>query len=88
MEAKDFEESTGTDYKVYYGLSITSANILMSDGKSLENVGVVPDEVMIPTATDLAAGKDPVLAHAVDLAGAKLDAGAAGKLFPYELPSL
>ena len=88
MEAKDFEESTGTDYKVYYGLSITSANILMSDGKSLENTGVVPDEVLTPTAADLAAGKDPVLAHAVEEAGAKLDAGAAGKLFPYEWPSL
>jgi C-terminal processing protease CtpA/Prc len=62
--------------------------MLMSDGKSLENTGVVPDEVMIPTAADLAAGKDPVLAHAIDLGGAKLDATASGKLFPYEWPSL
>ena len=88
MEAKDFEESTGTDYKIEYGLSITAANILMSDGKSLENVGVVPDELMIPTAADLAAGNDPVLSHAVSLGGAKLDAVAAGKLFPYEWPIL
>ncbi|HXR37547.1 MAG TPA: S41 family peptidase [Terracidiphilus sp.] len=88
MEAKDFEESTGTDYKVFYGLSITSANILMSDGKSLENTGVAPDEVLIPSAADLAAGKDPVLAHAAEVGGAKLDPGAAGKLFPYEWPSL
>lgn len=88
MEAKDFEESTGTDYAVPYGLSITSANILMSDGKSLENTGVVPDEVMLPSAADLAAGKDPVLAHAAELPGAKLDPIAAAKLFPYEWPSL
>jgi len=88
MEAREFVETTGTDYKVFYGLSITSANMLMSDGKSLENTGVVPDEVMIPTAADLAAGKDPVLAHAIDLGGAKLDATASGKLFPYEWPSL
>jgi C-terminal processing protease CtpA/Prc len=88
MEAKEFVESTGTDYKVVYGLSITAANILMSDGKSLENTGVLPDEEIIPTAADLAADRDPVLAHAVDVAGAKLDAAAAGKLFPYEWPSL
>jgi len=88
MEAREFEESTGTDYKVAYGLSITSANILMSDGKSLENAGVVPDEVMIPTGVDLAAGNDPVLSHALSLGGAKIDPVAAGKLFPYEWPSL
>jgi C-terminal processing protease CtpA/Prc len=88
MEAKDFGESIGTDYKVEYGLSITSANILMADGKSLENAGVVPDELMIPTAADVAAGNDPVLAHAVAAAGAKLDSAAAGKLFPYEWSSL
>jgi C-terminal processing protease CtpA/Prc len=88
MEAKDFEESTGTDYKIIYGLSITAANLVMSDGKSLENTGVVPDELLVPTAADLAAGNDPVLAHAADRGGAKLDATAAGKLFPYEWPSL
>lgn len=88
MEAKEYVETTGTDYKVIYGLSITSANILMSDGKSLENAGVTPDEEMIPAAADLAAGGDPVLAHAAELTGAKLDAAAAGKLFPYEWPSL
>lgn len=88
MEAKEFEESVGIDYKTIYGLSVTSANILMSDGKSLENVGVVPDEVLLPTAADLTAGSDPVLAHAAELGGVKLDASAAGKLFPYEWPSL
>lgn len=88
MEARQFDESTGTEYQVIYGLSITAANILMTDGKSLENVGVVPDEDLLPTAADLAAGKDPVLAHAAQLAGAKLDAAAAGKLFPYEWPTL
>lgn len=88
MEAGDFGEETGTDYQVYYGLSITNANLLMTDGKSLENVGVAPDELLIPTASDLAAGRDPVLAHAVEVTGAKLDADAAGKLFPFEWPTL
>jgi C-terminal processing protease CtpA/Prc len=88
MEAHEFTESTGTDYKVVYGLSITSANLLMTDGKSLENIGVTPDESVLPTADDLAAGKDPVLAHAAASFGVSLDSTAAGKLFPYEWPPL
>jgi C-terminal processing protease CtpA/Prc len=88
MEARDYVESLGTDYKIYYGLSITSANLVMTDGKSIENTGVIPDELLLPTAADLTSGKDPVLAHAVELTGAKLDSAAAGKLFPYEWPSL
>ena len=88
IEAKEFEASVGIDYKTIYGLSVISANVLMSDGKSLENTGVVPDEVLLPTAADLADAKDPVLAPAADLGDAKLDSTAAGKLFPYEWPSV
>lgn len=88
MEAREFEESTGTDYKVYYGLSITSANILMSDGKSLENTGVTPDLLMVPNARQIASGRDPVLSYAVESTGARLDPQEAGSLFPYEWPSL
>ena len=56
----------------------------MPDGRSLEGAGVVPDELMLPTGVDLAAGRDPVLARAAALAGIELDARAAGGLFPFE----
>jgi len=84
MESKHYRESQGLDTKIFYGFSVTDANLIMGDGKSLEKTGVAPDELLLPTGADLAAGRDPVLAHAAELAGVKLDPVAAGKMFPFE----
>jgi C-terminal processing protease CtpA/Prc len=86
MEARMFEAGQeGTPGSIMlYGFAVTSADMLMSDGKSLETVGVTPDELLLPTGQDLALGRDPVLARAAKLAGIELDPGAAGKLFPFE----
>jgi carboxyl-terminal processing protease len=86
MEAREHSEQTGTDTAVYYGASITEWNLIMSDGKSLEHVGVTPDEVALPSAEDLANGRDPVLAHAAATLGVKISSDEAGKAFPYEWP--
>jgi carboxyl-terminal processing protease len=86
MESKRYSYHTGVDTVVFYGASITDADIIMTDGNSLEHRGVLPDELALPSAEDLANGRDPVLAHVVETLGVKLNPEAAGKLFPYEWP--
>jgi len=84
MEARGYSDSQGADTKIFYSFSITEADLTMKDGKSLEHVGVTPDEVVIPTAQDLSAGRDPALSRAAELAGVAIDPAAAGKMFPFE----
>lgn len=69
-----------------YGAAITVADMIMTDGTSLENAGVMPDERIVPTPDDMAAGRDPVLARAAALAGVNITADEAGKVFPFEWP--
>lgn len=87
MESKHYDEKIGTDVVVFFGASITEWDLIMSDGKSLEKAGVTPDEFMLPTAEDLANGRDPVLAHALASFGLKITPEEAGKAFPYEWPA-
>lgn len=84
MRAKGYSFQIGADTVVFYGASITDADLLMTDGKSLEHMGVTPDEVVLPTAEDLAAKRDPVLTRAAALVGVKLEPEKAGGLFPLE----
>jgi carboxyl-terminal processing protease len=84
MESRRYEFQQGADTQIFYGASITDADLIMGDGKSLERTGVVPDEVILPSPADLAAGRDPVLARAAKLAGVELDPVKAGLLFPIE----
>jgi carboxyl-terminal processing protease len=86
MEARRYEYKIGYETILPYGASITDADLIMTDGKSLEKVGVTPDELVLPSAADLAAGRDPLLARAVQLAGGKMSPETAGKLFVYEWP--
>jgi C-terminal processing protease CtpA/Prc len=84
MESRGYSQSQGADTKIFYSFSVTDADLVMADGKSLEHSGVTPDELIVPTALDIAEGKDPVLARAAELAGVKTTPAAAGKLFPFE----
>jgi C-terminal processing protease CtpA/Prc len=82
MESQLFAHSTGVNPVYTYGDSVTVADAVMSDGKSLEHIGVEPDRIFLPTAADIAAGRDPVLAFAATLAGVTLSPEDAAKLFP------
>jgi carboxyl-terminal processing protease len=82
MESKYYEGQTGVGSVLYFGTSVTVNDLIMPDGKSLEKVGVIPNELVLPTGADLAAMRDPVLARAAELVGVKLEAEKAGTLFP------
>jgi C-terminal processing protease CtpA/Prc len=84
MRARSYSFQIGADTVIFYGASITDADLIMPDGKSLERTGVTPDELLLPRAEDLAAKRDPVLSRAAALLGVQLDPEKAGSLFPVE----
>jgi carboxyl-terminal processing protease len=84
MRSKTYPFQMGADTVIFYAASITDADIIMADGRSLEGTGVTPDTLLLPAGADLAAQRDPVLAYAASLAGLKLEPEKAGSLFPIE----
>lgn len=84
MQSRGVGFDAGAATSISYGMNLTNADVIMTDGKSLEHVGVIPDELIIPTGGDLASRRDPVLARALELAGISVGEDAAGKIFPVE----
>lgn len=87
MQSRFYPLQVGLVNVIFFGVSVTDADLIMADGKSLEHVGVTPDELLLPTSEDMAARRDPVLAHAASLVGVKMDPEKAGSLFPIEWKS-
>jgi carboxyl-terminal processing protease len=81
-EGRLFPFAQGDKVLLPYAVAVTNAEILMKNGVSLEGEGVVPDFLVLPTPDDLAAGRDPALAHAAALAGLALDPSDAALVFP------
>ena len=86
MQSRQYPRAIGTGTMVFYGTSITEADVIMTDGKSLEHTGVIPDEILLPTGQDLAAGRDPIITRAAAVLGLKIEPDKAGALFPIEWP--
>jgi carboxyl-terminal processing protease len=84
MQSLTYSHDVGIEIVAPYGVSVTNADLFLPDGKSLETVGVTPDELVLPIGDDLAARRDPVLARAASLVGLNLDPEKAGALFPIE----
>lgn len=63
------------------GMSVTVADVIMRDGSRLENRGVLPDEVLLPSALALAKRTDPVLAYAAGKFGANVSPEQAGSYY-------
>jgi hypothetical protein len=85
MEAQSFSHEAFTDsgaFGAYYGAEVTEADLIMSDGKSLEHIGVEPDIMTLPTAQDLANKRDPAKTKAAGLVGLRITPEEAGSLFP------
>jgi hypothetical protein len=78
--ARLFRHRGGAGAAASYAMVVSVGDVIMPDGVSLEGTGVGPDEIAIPTGRDLAAGRDPVLAQALERAGALVTPEAAAKL--------
>lgn len=86
MESRYFPMETGVGNTLWFGASITTIDLIMTDGKSLEKVGVTPDEIMLPKGADIAESKDPVLSYAAKQFGVEITPEKAGTFFPLEWP--
>ena len=86
MTSRFFPLDFGFGKNLYFGVSVTVGDLIMTDGKSLEKRGVTPDEIVLPTGKDWAEDKDPVLAYAAKLAGVDLTPEKAGTFFRFEWP--
>jgi C-terminal processing protease CtpA/Prc len=83
MLAREYQGDVGSSTSVPFAVSITDADLIMADGASLEHIGVTPDQLIVPTAADLAAGRDPVLDRALEISGVKMAADEYAKYHKY-----
>jgi len=81
MRSIYYPKEVGLDVVTLFGLSVTDADLIMTDGRSLEKTGVVPDKLMLPSASDFAAKRDVVLSEAISRTGITMNPERAGNLF-------
>jgi len=84
MQSRMYGHRLEAGKTVFFGANIAGADVIMADGKSLEGVGVTPDELLLPSADDLSAKRDPLLSRAAALVGVELPPDKAGAMFPIQ----
>jgi carboxyl-terminal processing protease len=84
MQSKIHVKQYETETYLVFAVNITDGDLIMTDGKSLENLGVTPDEKLLANGVALATSQDPVLSIAAAKLGVKIDPKRAGALFPIE----
>ncbi len=70
--ARIYPEKLGMEIAVLFGVEVDIGHVLMPGGKDLENRGVTPDKLCLPTPADLRAQDDPCLGVAEHLAEAAI----------------
>ena len=76
-----YTHEVGFSKSLPYGASITVADVIMEDGNRLENTGVTPEFIVLPTGADLATKRDPQMAKALALAGLHMDPEQAARIY-------
>lgn len=84
MISRSYRHQLGMDTVIFYGVSVTELDLIMGDNKSLEHNGVMPDEILLPNASDLSLEKDPVMVRALEILGKSIIPEKAGQFFPIE----
>ena len=84
MQSRGVAMEMGVESIVPYGMNMTNADVIMTDGKSLEHLGVTPQLEILLTGADITAQRDTVLANTFRLYGETVTPEQAGKFFPYK----
>ncbi|MGD9590006.1 MAG: S41 family peptidase [Pyrinomonadaceae bacterium] len=85
MKSRQFGHQLGDAIVFSFGTSVTIADLVMTDGKSLEKIGVTPDITLTPTPRDLASNRDPVLSTALRTLGVEVSPESAFEIFAHTL---
>lgn len=86
MTSEFFLMNAGLGNTLYFANTVTVSDLIMPDGKSLEKVGVTPDEIVLPTGKDLSQVRDPVMTYAAKLFRVDITPEKAGTFFPFDWP--
>jgi C-terminal processing protease CtpA/Prc len=84
MQSNQVSMEMGVDSVLLYYMNMTNADVIMTDGKSLEHTGVTPQIRLIPSQESLAMQRDPILTAAFKLFEQDISPEKAGAFSQYQ----